>query len=361
MTKSRTMPWVKIVNHMGMKVYKKVYKFNVFLTDLAKPMISKKHLKSIINAHIKNGNNNFAKDWQTSFNIRMYGEQDMLNPKLFQGNRIPIYLVYGLLIPNTIVISNQIDQNTNSSTSFPNKNYQGNIQSFLGPTFPVPNCFPDWTPWGAIDLLNIQNKIITNKTNNNPFAITNFEQYVSYALSWGLCNISINDMLLTNTSIDFYVPIIDTWHYAEIDESGNCTNSVLDPDSGYYLLPTFKEKFPEGGYIDILNIPIEQLFSTSKLSSFYVDKWRMANYTLTTYWDAYYTGGNLKFDKMGLFKQPLDNYLNNHYISKFIYKDGTSYTGSIINSGPATYLQIGKDITFKFPPNYTYVTLSPLF
>ena len=356
MSKSSSMPWVKIENRT------KVYKFNLFVTDLVKPLISKKHLISIINAQLKNGRDNLAKDWQVSYSIRMYGEKDMSNPKLFKGDRIPIYLVYGLTIPYSISISSQVDPITNSSTLFPNLHYQTSIQSYgLGLTFQVPNCFPDWTPWAAIDLLNIKNKIITYKTNNNPYGLTDFKQYFSYALSWGLFNICLNDMGLINTAIDFYAPIIDTWHYAEIDSSGNCTNISLDPVSGYYLLPTFKEQFPNGGYIDLVNFSINHNLNKSKLSSYYINKWAMSNYTLPTYWNTYYKGGNLKYDKMELFKQPLDNYLNQLVISKFISADGASYIGSTTNNGPATYLQLGNDITFNFPPNYTYVTLSPLF
>ena len=352
--KSSSMPWVKIVNGT------KVYKFNIFVTDLVKPVISKKHLISIINAQLKNGRDNFAKDWQVSYSIRMYGEKDMSNPKLFKGDRIPIYLVYGLM-PYSSLITNQPDPITNSSP-LPNLWYQRTIQNYLGLSFPVPNCFPDWTPYSIIDLLVIKNRIAEYKTNNNIYALTDLKQHFSSNLSWCLLNICMNDMEAINTAIDFYAPIIDTWHYAEIDGSGICTNSVLDPaGSGYYLLPTFKEQFPLGGYIDIGNVVIQHISSTSKLSSFYVDKWAMLNYTLPTYWDPYYKGGNLKYDKMELFKQPLDNYLNGLYISKFIYADGTSYIGSTTNHGPATYLQLGKDITRNFPPNYTYVTLSPLF
>ena len=353
------MPWVDIVNGI------KKYKFNIFITDLAKATISRRSLISIINAQLKNGRDNLSKDLGISYSIRLYTEKDMTDPKLFRGDRIPIYIVSGLMNNFLVNTFAQIDSITNAGILFPTQNSNANIQSILGLSFPVPNCFPDWTPYGSLDLLNLKNKISIYKTNKNIYALQDFKQLISFGLSWILGNTPLYNVNLTNIAIDFYAPVIDSWKYAEFDSSGNCTNSILDPaGSGYYFLPSFKETFPDGGYINISAGLNNFNFSVSKIISFHVDKWSISNYVLDPYYnDVYYKSTNLKYDNMKLFKQPLDSYCNNLSLNFTNQTSGvtTMYTGNAINNGPVTYSQLGKPITCNFPPNYTYVTLSPIF
>ena len=83
--KSSISPW--IVKKDGAYVYK----FNVF--NLAPDAVSMEDMKSMMKANQKDINTIYKKDYGLGIDIKVYPAEQLSNPELFKGDRIPFFVV----------------------------------------------------------------------------------------------------------------------------------------------------------------------------------------------------------------------------------------------------------------------------
>jgi hypothetical protein len=339
-------------------IYKKdnvfVYKFNVF--NLSPDDIDQKTLKSILKANKKDIHESFRRDWGTDADIRLYTAADLSNPDLFNGDRIPLFIVnnaLSLIGPFLGFHAVEASEPANSAFFF---TFNGNsIASNLAIT--VPSNFPFFTPYGAVDTTAIAARAQFNLDHNNPNGIQDNLQLLSFVINHELKEIMTDDSLQNWDVFDTFAPTVANWHYAVFDANGVCTNGTLGPD-GFVHLPLFLDVFPAGGLLTTIqeNGDPVSLSKASAVNAYKVGHWTMTNYPTSNFWKGYYVTGKIKWDKLGNVEFPLQPFAGLHEVLFFLnFGNGLTQTGEVTNWGPVTAAQRGDPPANNFPPDYTFV------
>jgi|GEM_PF-6733589 len=327
-----------------------IYKFNVF--NLAPESVNQNTLRAILLANIKDIHRNYRKDWGVELNIRLYPGDQISNPLLFKGDRIPFFVVPSFnLTEGRGFHSNDASEPANSQSVL-----WGGMSIFDTLSLVVPNNFPSFTPYGAVSIAAIQEGVEQNIANNNPFGITDFKQLLSWTISHELKETLSDDSSQNAVPFDNFAPTVATWHFAEFDANGVCTNGTLGPD-GFVHLPLFLDVFPAGGVFTTFQESCDAVSTTvsSKLQSYQVNGWSMSNYLTPNFWRGYYLSDSLKWDKLGLVETPLQPFAGLHEEVVFLdFDSGLSSFIEVVNWGPVTASQRGEPAANNFPPDYTY-------
>lgn len=337
-------PWIERCNNLF------VYKINLF--NLAESVLDQKTLKSIVEANVKDICQTYGRDYGAVVDIRIYPGDQINNPALFEGDRIPFYIVYN---PEDFLGAfHSVD--ASGPANIDSFLFAGNsIQDAVGVS--VPSNFPAWTPYGAVDVATDMFAAELFQSLNNIYAIWDWQQSFSTTLNHELKEILGDDSEQNWVLFDTYAPTVQNWYYGEFDSYGICTNGILGPD-GYVHLPRFLDVFSYGGLFTTIqeNADVVSRGSGQKLNSYQVDGWAMTNYPTSTFWKGYYEGSELKYDYLGYVETPLQPYAGLHEILLFLdYMTGFTSVGQVDNWGPVTYLQRGAPPQNNFPPNYTVV------
>ncbi len=350
-----------------------VYKFNVFNLDPAN--INQKKLKSIFKAIEKDTWINYAKDNARASDIKVYKGDQVTNPKLFKGDRIPIYIGNFQEEPVGNFLGYHVVQTPPDFSSFFLLNE--NITQLLG--VPVPSNFPNFTPYSAVNSGTIKEWLGNGHWAGNPYAFntpSKFYQVLSVVGSHEVHEILGDDSGSNFVIFDNTAPTVANWHYAILDEDGNPTNGTVGPD-GYVHLPYLTDFFPDGIQISVVREDGDAVSrsTASKLQTYYVDGWAIQNYPLYTFWQPWYTSSSIKYDKKGLSKLPCQPFAGLHepflvYILDLgdgLFGPGESQFAQVLNWGPVTSTQREAEqkanrgpgwnaALNNFPPDYTYVT-----
>lgn len=337
-------PWVERCNGQF------IYKFNVF--NLAESQMDQKTVKSMLDANLKDICLTYGRDYGAVADVRLYTADQINNHALFEGDRIPFFIVYDDInfFGGFHAVESAGPANV-ASFLFANNS----IQDQLGLT--VPSNFPDWTPYGAVNIAAWQFAAEAFIASDNIYALWDWQQLLSTSLNHELKEILGDDCIQNWVLFDTFAPTLETWHYGEFDSNGVCTNGVLGPD-GYVHLPLFLEVFPYGGLFTTIqeNADVVSRASASKLNGYLVDGWYMSNYPTSAFWKGYYEGSELKYDYLGNVQAPLQPYGGLHEIVLFLdYMTGLTSYGEVDNYGPVTYSQRYAPPQNNFPPNYTVV------
>lgn len=352
--KSSISPW--IVKKNGAYVYK----FNVF--NLAPDAVSMEDLKSMMKASQKDINTNYKKDYGLGIDIKVYPAEQLSNPELFKGDRIPFFVVENFAPGQEGGLafhSVQASEPANSESFL----FEGaSISSKLG--IEVPINFPSWTPYGAASTGNVQEAVALSISTKNPYALKSFIQSLSFSINHEFKEALFDDSEQNWVLFDTFAPTVATWRFAELNAKGVCINGRKGKD-GFIHLPLFLDVFPEGGLLLTIQEngdPVSVAFS-SKLNSYLVDGWRMTNYPVSNFWKGYYNNDNaIKWDANGLVEDPLQPFAG--VLEEIFFLDfqtGYTFVGVVENAGPVTFSQRGTDPSHNFPPNYTIINFQKSF
>ena len=344
----RSMPrWIDVTNGIM------TYKFNVFNNDPAS--VDHGKLASILRAIQKDNDINMIEDYGRTSVFNLYKLEDMANPKLFQGDRLAIF----------------IGKYKNGMFHYVNTPEPANTQSFpLGAgalkvyniTLPAGSNY-DYIPYSVISSDDIPKfyGMPDNIYAVGPQTVSDpFHQVLSMALSHEVREILGNDMTMNWVMFDQYAPTVQNWKWSEFKDKmnpSNITNGKMRKD-GIVELPSFLSKFPKGGIMFAVR-EVGDVVSTGSagyLNSYSVDGWLMINYPLRTFWDAYNTDPNVKYDKLGLVQIPMEPYGGQHQLIFFVsMDDGKTRLLEVTNRGPVTYQMRGASPKNNFPLNYVTV------
>lgn len=337
-------PWIKKEGDVF------VYKFNVF--NLATNDISMKTLESIFEAQKKDIKENYRKDYGIEMEYKLYPAEEVNNPDLFKGDRIPFFIIESG--PEVYLAQHCAEPTPDANEgSF----VFGGCSIYDSTGIQVPSNFPYYTPYASAITSVYKANSARQVSNNNPYGIQCWEQNLSFGISHELKEIFGDDDIQNWVVFDSFAPTTATWHYAEFDENGNCINGTIGPD-GYVHLPLFSDVAPYGGIFTTIqeNGDVVSRSSAGQLHAYKVDGWSMTNYPVSNFWKGYYESDKIKWDKKGFVENPLQPYGGLHEIIFFLdYESGYTYVGDVNNFGPVTYSQRGASPANNFPPDYTYV------
>lgn len=330
-----------------------VYKFNVF--NLTPNLIDQKTLKSILKANAKDINKNYAKEIGTGVDIRLYGPEDLFNPKLFKGNRIPMFLV-----DNNTPTGEFLGFHSNQAVGPANTEsfiWAGaNIATSLGIT--IPSNFPAWTPYAAVNFQGAVERTNQLLSFDNPYAFNDPQQFFSAIINHEIKEILGDDSIQNWVVFDTFAPTVATWHFAVFGPEGNVLNGSLGSD-GHVQLPLFSDVFPAGGLLTTFQENGDPVsFSVGGfLNSYKVDGWSMTNNPNSNFWKGYYLSDKVKWDYKGYVENPLQPFTGLHEFILFLdFSTGITFFGEVVNYGPVTYSQRGDLINNNFPPDYTFIS-----
>lgn len=338
--------WVKRKNNAF------VYRVNVF--NLDPEHVDQKILKSIIAANVKDINSIYLKDWGLMIDVKVYKADQLSNPCLFQGDRVPFFITSESTTEGAIGFHSVESVEPAATGSFLYKD--GNIKAKLGIT--VPSNFPAWTPYGASLDSVVQQACDDNIMNNNPYGITEFYQMLSFIINHELKELLHDDGEQNWVVFDNFAPTVAKWRYAEFDAHGVVTNGKVGKD-GFVHLPLFSDVFPAGGIFTTIqeNGDVVSIGIGSLLNGYKVNGWFMSNYPTQTFWYGYNKKSYLKWDKKGLVENPLQPFVGLHEGVFFLdFETGTTFFGDVRNFGPVTAPQRGAPPQNNFPPDYTFIS-----
>lgn len=348
--KSPISPW--IVREKGVFVYQ----FNVFNLS---SIVSMDDLKSIFKANQNDINTTYKQEYGFAINYKIYPGDQISNPELFNGDRLPVYIIDKADFNGFHSV--QATEPANSeSFIFGAAQANQNIQTSLG--IEVPSNFPDWTPYLAISPLRATIRSEINKELGNNYGLTDPLQMLSFIISHELKETLFNDSVINSIQFDTFAPTVANWRYAKFNANGKCINGRKGKD-GFVHLPLFQDVFGYG----LLAVPTENgdvvsRTLSSKLNSYVVDDWRMTNYPVSTYWKGYYVANSIKWDENGLVELPLQPFAGLHASVLFTdNNDGKTSFGTVVNWGPITYQQRGDFKANNFPPDYTIISFDGTF
>lgn len=325
-----------------------VYKFNVF--NLAPNEVSMRDLKSMMKAQEKDFWQNYRKQYGAAIDVKVYPAEEINNPKLFQGDRIPFFLVESSPIGALAFHTAEATGPANSESFI----WAGSsIADTLG--LQVPSNLPPFTPYGAADTSATRAFIERNKARNNPYVSQNFLDQISFSFNHEFKEILGDDSIQNWTVFDTFAPTVASWHYGIFDEHGVCLNGTVGPD-GYVHLPLFNDVFPAGGLFTAIQENCDPLELADVIETYFVDGWAMTDNVNSNYWKGYYLSDKIKWDKCNLIEKPLQPFAGEQDDLFFLdFETGTTFFGVTVNQGPVTYLQRGASVHNNFPPDYTYV------
>ncbi len=332
-----------------------VYRINVF--NLDPKTVNQKKLRSILRANVKDSWENFAKTNGKALDIKLYPASRANDPSLFNGDRIPFYI--STTDAGLGTHSVEATEPANSGYIFNYTFGNGNSESLI--EIPPPSNYPEWAPWGFSASSLIKELLDGGIVANDPYAISNFYQFLSAGINHELKELMENDSLQNWVVFDSNAPTVASWHYAEFNAKGVCTNGKKGPD-GFIHLPLLSEVFPAGGIFTLGQEncdPVGRGY-TSKLNSYKVDGWRMTNYVLKNFWKGYFTSGNVKLDKNDLIELPLQPFaglLESTFLLFLDLDTGITYYGEVQNWGPVTAAQRNDPPKNNFPPDYNIFSL----
>ncbi len=342
--KSGLSPWIERKDNVF------VYKFNFFNLS---SKIDNCTLASILNANAHDIAEHYRGDWGKAVDIKLYSVDQLTNLDLFKGDRIPFFIIDTAYIDALSFHSVEASEPAESDSFL----YADSaIYDLLG--FHVPHNFPYWTPWGAAILDEIETDVAYLATLNNPYAITHFEQFLSYAINHELKEMLTDDSEQNYVVFDNFAPTIYHWHYGEFNSDGECINGTLGPD-GYVHLPHLLDELPAGGLFTTLQENCDAVSAdiSSLLNSYKVNGWSMTNYLTSNFWKGYYQHNDeIKWDLKGYVKRPLQPFAGVfEEILVLDFDTGYTYGGGVFNWGPITYYQRGETVANNFPPDYTVI------
>ncbi len=340
--KSSISPWISRKDNTF------VYKFNVFNLD---PLgTDQATLQSILCAIKKDVHENYRKDWGVDIDIKLYTGDQITNPDLFNGDRIPVFIQATNNIGSSVL--NQASEPANSDSFL----WAGN--SITDTTdLTVPSNFPFWTPYIPLSTSVLKNSAVFHAVHNNFYGIQDFYQYLSWELNHEMKQLMTNDSFQIWDVFDNFAPTVATWHYGVFNNLGVCTNSIIGPD-GFAHLPFFLDVFPAGGLFTVAVYNCAQVTSglTSQLTSYPVDGWLMSNYATSNNWKSYYESNCIKWDKRGFVEMPMQPYAGEIVTLFFLdFNTGETSVGVVNNFGPVTASQRNQPPANNFPPDYTFV------
>jgi hypothetical protein len=332
-----------------------VYQVNVF--NMAEDTVSMDLLKDMLSSIKKDITSHMKKNYGVAIDIKLFCGDRVKDPKLFEGDRIPFFIV-----------------DTEGTGAFHDlqASEPANSQSFIwaGASIldtlgiEVPFNFPNWTPYGSVSVPDMITFAQFNDANDNPYGIRDFRQLLCYSINHEFKEIMTDDSAQNWTTFDTFAPTVANWHYAEFDANGVVTNGTVGPD-GFVHLPRFLDVFPAGGLLTELQEiadPVSYIIA-SEVNSYKVEDWSMTNYVNSNYWRGYYVQDclmwnpkSIKWDRKGYVEDPLQPFGGAQESLIFLdFNTGTSSFGGVVNYGPVTYSQRGDVVQNNFPPDYTFV------
>lgn len=346
--KEQFSPWIYRKDNVS------VYKFAVFNLDPVN--VDQDILVSILEAQVEDGWKNYAKQYSTAVDIKLYPASKINDPDVFNGDRIPLFINTSLSVGLGFHSVQSAGLANTESFLFAGVS----IQDLLG--FSVPPNFPAWTPWGGVESTYALSLLENGTYAGNPYAFSTpgeFYPFLSSIISHELHEIMTDDVEQNWTLFDNFAPTVANWHYAEFDANGNVTNGTIGPD-GYLHIPLFSDVFPQGGLLMTVQESADAVNrgAAAKLDSYLVGKWPMANYVLSSFWKGYYTSPKLAYDHNANTELPLQPFGGLHEEVLFIDVNGSGFTFfmEIDNWGPVTANYNPRNPQNNFPPDYTYVS-----
>lgn len=157
-----------------------IYKCNVF--NLDPDRVSQETLKSILEANIKDIYRQYRKEWGVVVDIKLYTGDQISNPILFQGDRIPFYV--GPFDAEAGLGLHCIQATGGANTGFVVGGC--NITDVIG--VDVPDDFPPFTPW-AVASTDEEAFMASIALNHNPYATSDLLQSLRYTVDgWLMTN-----------------------------------------------------------------------------------------------------------------------------------------------------------------------------
>lgn len=325
-------------------------------------------LQSIVCALVKNFDENYAKHWFKTVDIKTFGPEGLQNPDLFSGNYVPFIITDVTGVGLGAHFAHAPIGSPEETKGFLGFNGAGNnvsITTALGITTPpVYNNLP----WGYASYPDLVQRIAQLKAANNPYVPDDPNQFLSFVMSHELAEILGDDTGQNWTFIDNYALAADSWKYAILDHNGNVTNAIGTNPDGTLVLPTLNSAFPDGWLMTIVQENGDALSWSIAVNfnAYKVKGWSISNFPLPSFWRGYYLAPDNKYDFLGRADLPLNPSGGLHEPFETYLTDlatGLQYVGALFNHGPVLASQEGypphdpNGFNVNVPPFTSYVVL----
>jgi hypothetical protein len=334
---------------------------NIAVFNLANSTwISNDQLKNGLQAVFFDIVDNVYPEWFIMANIELYGPNDLNRPELFNGSRIPVFLL-NKGGPN--------DRTTEYSWDTNNGANEISISDRLGITIPVP--IPDGLPWSFFSITPLEQRLSNVLKQNNPYEARNMTEaivtYLDLLIKQELLNQAegTNEFYLMNWNTDLVSQL--RWLNRIGTSSPALWNSMYNPVTRFHELPLLSSELSD--YVS-LYVPksILSVFSNFlyQRNTYAFMNWKMVNFPLKSFFQSYYYPSlNGKFDYLGNTNSPGTPYGTKlPYVLLVDENTKTSYYGSIFSNGlwdgtiTNTTDLLSAAARWNFPANYIWFTTS---
>jgi len=335
-------------------IYKqnKESKMRFAIFNLVPDLLEHSVLRNICDAQICNSEKYYAQDWNISCDISLFGASDLMNPNIFAGKYVPLFIGdFGNFLG---FHSNNTPKNSAAETQSYLWAY-GNIQDSINlNTAPV----LDYLPWGAISFPFIKTRFDRLTALGNPSILPDPMQMFSHVLCHEINETLRNDCIQNYAEFDNFAPATTNWQYVELDPiSGNPTNALSVNSDGTQNFPLLNSVFPAGYTMSCWQ---EEGDATSwsaamKFNSYMVDGWYMSNYNTPSFWRSQFKSS--KYDHMGNCKFAIEPQGGLHEFVTFLdFSSKYSYGVTIANFGPTFAVNGGTSGIYKINvPKHTTI------